>query len=139
MTSPKPRAVPGADGVHVDVPPALVPRLHAVWARAVRDAQRSDARGPRDDELAFLYVLQVADGANAIGERRASPRGTTTGQIEPRSGWCSVVEAAKVLDTSPRWARRLAQRGDFQGAERRGRDWLIPRTAVDLYLARKGA
>ena len=42
----------------------------------------------------------------------------------------SVEDAAAELGRSIAWVRRLAQNGRLPGAEKVGRDWIIPKAAV---------
>src|SRR5277367_2025151 len=46
----------------------------------------------------------------------------------------TVAEAAAEMTVTQGYVRRLARRGDLNGAEKPGRDWLIPRQAVTDYL-----
>lgn len=46
----------------------------------------------------------------------------------------TVAEAAAEMTVTQGYVRRLARRGDLSGAEKPGRDWLIPRQAVTDYL-----
>lgn len=49
----------------------------------------------------------------------------------------TAAEAAKQMGVTNRQARHLATIGALPGATKHGRDWLIPRTAVDDYLERR--
>lgn len=47
----------------------------------------------------------------------------------------STADAAQTLDRSPQHVRWLCRQGVLFGAYRRGRDWWIPRAAIDAYSA----
>lgn len=49
----------------------------------------------------------------------------------------TAAEAARQLDVSERQIRRLAGRGVLVGAVHRGRDWLIPPSAVSAYASNR--
>ena len=46
----------------------------------------------------------------------------------------TVAEVAAEMTVTQGYVRRLARRGEFDGAEKHGRDWIIPRRSVADYM-----
>jgi hypothetical protein len=44
--------------------------------------------------------------------------------------WIDVKTASEILDMSPRGVRYLCSNGEFEGAEKFGSQWRIPRAEV---------
>jgi excisionase family DNA binding protein len=53
-------------------------------------------------------------------------------------GFMTSIQAAQMLNITPQRIRILASEGRFPGAEKTGRDWLIPEAAVKAFTRRVG-
>ena len=45
----------------------------------------------------------------------------------------TTAEAAAIIGCRPASVKNLCQRGKIPGAEKRGRDWFIPRASAEAY------
>ncbi len=128
----------GDTGASVVVGPALTGRLLALVAREGERLRRQEGVVLASDVVELLGALRTAEAANA--RLRAGGFASETifapDDANP-SLFVTMNNVSASLGISPQWGCLLARRGEFPGARRVGRDWLVPSVAVEIYRTRR--
>jgi excisionase family DNA binding protein len=98
----------------------------------VRAEDRDYQPGQREFDIYAGGVEDAVAGARRELERRAGDLEAPSGGMPRPVASVSAVEAAAILDVTPQHVAYLCKEGRLP-ATREGRDWRIPRAAVEAY------
>lgn len=129
------RVRPGSSMLRPDgsviVPPALASEVVRILSAHLDERVRTDGGELSAGARRLLVALQA--GAEHATAESVRPAATGSTLADPDTVEVTVIEAAALMECSPRWIRSLIEAGRLPARRAGERLWLVDRTALDHY------